>query len=193
MDQHGLHRELEYKLLEQKKDYAAFQKTYVARNKVKNSKYPKRSTVEDLHWQYDFQVTKEFFLEQEGLRIRFTIDGEEGMPYMFGYHPAFRLTDQFKGVDTGKETISLDRIMAAGSRALEVANKESVILSDETSLALHSTGFGHFMLWTEVPNMLCIEPITFYPYAVAQRELQQGFRFLSGPAQFEFTMIPHGE
>jgi len=43
------------------------------------------------------------------------------------------------------------------------------------------------MLWTEVPNLvcICIEPIMFYPYAVAQENLAKGFMFLKDkPATF---------
>lgn len=34
------------------------------------------------------------------------------------------------------------------------------------------------MLWSPVENMICIEPITFYPYAVDQAFLQEGFMYL---------------
>ena len=79
-----------------------------------------------------------------------------------------------------------------GSRALEVPNCEDIILKDgETRLQIKAKGFGNFMLWTEVPNMVCIEPITFYPYAVEPKNLHEGFRYLDNKAQtFKVTLIP---
>jgi hypothetical protein len=47
------------------------------------------------------------------------------------------------------------------------------------------------MLWTEVPNMICIEPITFYPYAVDQMQLHDGFDYLTDEDRnFKVTLIP---
>ena len=70
--------------------------------------------------------------------------------------------------------------MAVGSRALQVPNESSIILKDQLELTIKTEGFEHFMLWTEVPNMICIEPITFYPYAVEQANLDTGFLYLEG-------------
>lgn len=192
LDQHGLFRELDYELLERTEDSAVFLKSYEAGTQVKNSKYPEKSTEAYLSWPYDFRVRKEFVLDDESLRIHFHIDGEDEMPYMFGYHPAFRLEGPGTSIDTGQSIISLDEVLQAGSRALEVPSCESVILRDKKSLAIDTKGFGHFMLWTEVPNMICIEPITFYPYAVKQEDLHKGFDYLEKPARFEMRITPHG-
>jgi len=65
------------------------------------------------------------------------------------------------------------------------SQKISITLHDKRSVKLKSSGFNHFMCWTEVPNMVCIEPITFYPYAVKQEELHQGFdRVVEGGKEF---------
>ncbi len=85
----------------------------------------------------------------------------------------------------------LDSILAAGSRALEVADCQSVILKDQKKLSIKTEGFNHFMLWTEVRNMICIEPITFYPYAVDQMQLHDGFDYLTDEDRnFKVTLIP---
>ena len=68
--------------------------------------------------------------------------------------------------------------MAVGSRAFKVIGYEEVILKDKNELRIRTEGFGNFMLWTEVPNMICIEPITFYPYDVEQKNLHEGFQSL---------------
>mgnify|MGYP003675356725 CR=1 FL=1 len=70
-------------------------------------------------------------------------------------------------------------------------NTDVITLKDEKSLQIISEGFSHFMLWTEVPNMVCIEPITFYPYAVEQDNLEEGFMVLKKePAIFTVTLKP---
>lgn len=185
-DQHGLLRELAYELISNDSTSAIYQKNYRANTKVRNSKYPKKSTAEELSWPYDFSFQKLFVLSEDGLEISFKIDGEEGMPFMLGYHPAFKLHTANPLIETNGNTISLQEVLAVGSRALQVADCEKIVLSDKRSLSISTEGFGNFMLWTEVVNMVCIEPITFYPYAVGQDELNTGFEFLgNGPKAFK--------
>lgn len=179
-DQHGLLRELEYELLEATQTKAVFEKRYQANTEVKNSKFPEKSTEETLSWPYDFKFLKSYYLNENGLEIHFEIDGEEGMPFMLGYHPAFNLTSGNPKITAQENDISIPEVMAVGSRALLVPNQTSIILTDKMQLTIKTEGFDNFMLWTEVANMVCIEPITFYPYAVAQTELHNGFQFING-------------
>ncbi|SHG91269.1 aldose epimerase family protein [Flagellimonas flava] len=178
-DQHGLLRELDY-VLEDKSDvHVVFSKTYVAGTKVKNSKFPAKSTEEWLSWPYSFSFTKRFDLTENQLEISFSISGVVGMPFMLGYHPAFKIhTDTPIILASGKE-ITLDEVLAVGSRALQVEDCELITLKDKRNIHIKTEGFGHFMCWTEVRNMVCIEPISFYPYAVAQKNLHEGFLELS--------------
>ena len=54
-----------------------------------------------------------------------------------------------------------------------------------------SKGFDNFMLWTEVPNMVCIEPITAYPYT-GKNILGKGlFKSSSGLDSFEVVIQPY--
>ena len=98
------------------------------------------------------------------------------MPFMLGYHPAFKLTSERASIKTAERTIALQEVLDVGSRALPVMDCNSLTLVDVGELIIKTEGFGNFMLWTEVPNMLCIEPITFYPYAVSQKKLHSGFQ-----------------
>ncbi|MGY8914615.1 MAG: aldose 1-epimerase, partial [Flavobacteriales bacterium] len=67
----------------------------------------------------------------------------------------------------------------------------SITLNDRKKLTITTQGFGSFMLWTEVPNMVCIEPITFYPYAVTQQRLAAGFQELGNDSKVcTVTLIP---
>lgn len=188
-DQHGLLRELKYELIDATETRAVFQKTYTANTPVKNTKYPEKSTEEWLKWPYDFKFQKQFSLKEKELHIEFIITGPEGMPYMLGYHPAFKIHSENPIVKTDKKEITLPEILAVGSRAYEVANCTKITLEDQKKLEIYTEGFSHFMLWTEVNNMLCIEPISFYPYAVEQKNLHTGFRqLINEPARFKVTL-----
>ncbi len=177
-DQHGLLRELEYKLHSQTDDSVVFVKYYKAGTPIKNSKYPDKSPKQWLMWPYSFGFEKSFSLKDTTLEITFTISGERDMPFMLGYHPAFKLHSDTPTIKTNQLEISLDEVLEVGSRALQVENCTSITLKDEKEMTIETEGFGHFMCWTEVRNMVCIEPISFYPYAVSQRDLYRGFQHL---------------
>lgn len=182
-DQHGLLRELDYELTSQTETRAIFQKTYKARTPVLNSKYPEKSNKQYLFWTYDFLFEKKFELTADRLEITFTISGERDTPFMLGYHPAFKLYSENPEIVANGKSISLPDILAVGSRALQVEGCNSILLKDQRQMSIKTEGFESFMLWTEVPNMVCIEPITFYPYAVEQKNLDEGFRFLKDKPQ----------
>jgi len=190
-DQHGLLRELKYETVSKTKTSAVFLKTYKSGTVIKNSKYPEKSTAQWLVWPFDFQFRKAFALTKKGLEITFIVSGERDMPFMLGYHPAFKLYSENPIITTTNETISLDQVLSVGSRALEVADCDSIVLNDEKNLTLKTEGFGNFMLWTEVPNMICIEPITFYPYNTEQMRLHEGFEYLgAAKKEFKVQIIP---
>lgn len=190
-DQHGLLRELDYELLSSTDTTAQFVKTYKAGTVIKNSKFPDKSTAQLLIWPFSFQFFKSFKLTDKELEISFRISGEKDMPFMLGYHPAFKIHSDSPLIIAADQKITLNSILDAGSRAFEVGNCQSVVLKDEKELKIKTEGFGHFMLWSEVSNMICIEPITFYPYGVEQMQLHEGFDFLSDKDRnFKVTLIP---
>ena len=190
-DQHGLLREMNYTVTDSNSSKAVFTKKYSANTKVLNSKYPAKSTAEKLSWPYDFEFNKTFELKDNELVITFTISGDEGMPFMLGYHPAFMLHSKNPIISVGHKDISINEVLAVGSRALYVPDASMIRLKDEQELQITTEGFRHFMLWTEVPNMVCIEPITFYPYAVEQKNLADGFMYLTNrPSDFKVVLKP---
>ncbi|MGB5555264.1 MAG: aldose 1-epimerase [Flavobacteriaceae bacterium] len=190
-DQHGLLRELNYELINVSKTIASYQKKYTGGTKVPNSKYPEKSSAKELFWPYDFQFTKHYELHKGHLEITFEISGEKGMPFMIGYHPAFKLRIDTPSLLTADREIALSEILAVGSRAMHLPNCSEVILRDQKNLKITTDGFGEFMLWTEVPNMVCIEPISFYPYAVSQDNLDEGFQQLENlNSRFKVLISP---
>ncbi len=191
-DQHGLLRQFAYTRTTTNAFSAVFEKRYKAGTPIKNTKFPKKSTEEWMSWPYDFVFRKTFGLGDKGLEIRFEITGEVGMPFMLGYHPAFKLHSENPIIQTNTRKITLPEVLAVGSRALEVPNCEEITLLDEQHLTLKTKGFGHFMCWTEVKNMICIEPITYYPYQLEQHQLHQGFQQLDGDGTFYVFLEPKG-
>ena len=183
-DQHGLLREMAYTCIEQSRTKAVFEKRYIANSVVRNSKFPIKSTEDFLSWPYDFRFRKTVELDADGLAVSFGVSAEKGMPFMLGYHPAFELkTAQPTIVASDGRSVALADVLAVGNRALLVETCNLITLNDEKSIKLTSEGFNHFMCWTEVSNMVCIEPITFYPYAVSQDKLHEGFDEISGNEQ----------
>ncbi|OLT60132.1 aldose epimerase [Moorena bouillonii] len=189
-DQHGHLRQFAYTLISSSATEAVFKKTYKAGTPIKNSKYPSKSSEEWLAWPYSFEFEKHFKLCDGFLEIKFVISGDDGMPFMLGYHPAFKLYTNRPVIKTNTREITLDEVLAVGSRALQVADHDTLTLKDEKEITIKTKGFGHFMCWTEVKNMVCIEPITFYPYAVAQKDLNKGFQYLEGTSILEVSLHP---
>ncbi|MBE0422688.1 MAG: aldose 1-epimerase [Lutibacter sp.] len=193
-DQHGLLRELSYTLMESGENFAVFQKDYAANTIVKNSKFPEKSPEEKLSWPYDFRFKKLYELSNDSLKITFEIEAEKGMPFMLGYHPAFKLSgDKGEICKTKTQEVSLQKIMDGGSTAFPFFNTQEIklIKNKGYNISIKTKGFDNFMLWTEVPNMLCIEPITAYPYTEGEPPLSEKLiKISTGKDSFEVVIAP---
>ena len=116
------------------------------------------------------------------------------MPFMLGYHPAFKLSGQHTEiVESGSKQISLQDILDVGSIAFPALNTDelSLIKQDGYHIKIATKGFNNFMLWTEVPNMVCIEPITAYPYTGEKALGENLFRKCSDMDVFEVLIKPY--
>ncbi|NNK31004.1 MAG: aldose 1-epimerase [Flavobacteriaceae bacterium] len=190
-DQHGLLRELIYQPVASSENSASYIKSYIAGTVIKNSKYPDKSPMQYLIWPYSFELTKKFELNDQGLTISFELSGDLDMPYMLGYHPAFNLLTDKPVVQAGELEISLDEVIQAGGKAFEIPEAREIILYDQCRIHVKTNGFDNFMLWTEVPNMLCIEPVTYYPYTRPQQFLHEGFDYLGRDGKlYSVNIIP---
>lgn len=192
-DQHGLLRELDYTILHQDDTSFAFKKKYAAYTAIENSKYPDKSTVRLVSWPYSFSFQKKIELKNEALKISFEIRTEKGMPFMLGYHPAFMLQGNLDEiVTTKKEKISIPSIINGGNTAYPILNTDEVKLIKKSgyNLSIKTKGFNDFMLWTEVSNMLCIEPITAYPYTGYELLSKELFNTSNGVDIFEVQITP---
>lgn len=187
LDQHGLLREFEYVLLKNDQKSAFFLKEYQKNKFLNNRKFPNKSTEEHIFWPYDFSFEKKFNLTNDSLEIFFEIDSEKNMPFMFGYHPAFELSgSENEIIYTETKNITLQDIFNVGSDAFPVLNTNEIIVEHSTknNLKISTTGFDHFMLWTEVTTMLCIEPITHFPELSTQKYSEENMYLSSGKEFF---------
>jgi len=191
-DQHGLLREMNYEALHCTENEAFFVKHYKADTKIRNSKFPNNSTLEFMWWPYDFSFTKSFHLSNDFLEVRFEFESDEEMPFMLGYHPAFKLdgakTEKFK---VGDEVFSFESVMKVGDRAFPLLNCSEILMIKDTgySIQIKTTGFDNFMLWSPVANMVCIEPISQYP-SLEQAYSEKNMRILREKEVFSVKIVP---
>ena len=192
-DQHGLLRELDYTILHQDDTSFVFKKKYAAYTAIENSKYPDKSTVRLVSWPYSFNFQKKFDLKNDALKISFEIRAEKGMPFMFGYHPAFMLQGNLDEIIVfNNQPVSIPAIIKGGNTAYPILNSDEIQLIKKSgyNLSIKTTGFNNFMLWTPVPNMLCIEPITTYPYTEGSLLSKELFNSSNGIDNFELEITP---
>ncbi len=194
LDQHGLLRELPYTVNEASDTEVVLEKSYTAGTPIQNSKFPERSQLRMQIWPYDFQFTKRISLHLDRVEVSFEVRGEKDMPFMLGYHPAFAIRSKKAGVLAGDQAFDMDAIMGVGDRALHVPDCRNIRLEDgQKNLQLRTDGFQSFMLWSPDPGMLCIEPITFYPYDAGTGKLHEGFTHLGAESQhFLLTILLEG-
>jgi len=192
-DQHGLLRELQYAVKNQTGNSCSFIKKYAAYTAVENSKYPEKSTARLLSWPYSFSFIKSIELTNDSLKITFEVIAEKGMPFMLGYHPAFMLNGKLDEIiKTEKQEVTIPKIMKGGSTAFPILNTSTISLIKKTgiNISIKTEGFHNFMLWTEVNNMLCIEPITAYPYTGGKMLSKELFTISNGTDTFKVEIIP---
>jgi len=193
-DQHGLLRELSYDVLNQTAATIDYIKKYDKNTSVANSKYPEKSTKQTVFWPYSFEFKKKFRLTDEALSILFEINGEVGMPFMLGYHPAFKLSGKHTEIfKSATKQMTLQDILDVGSIAFPALDTDeiSLIKKEGYHINISTRGFNNFMLWTEVPNMVCIEPITAYPYTGEKALGENLFRKCTGMDNFEVVIKPY--
>lgn len=174
-DQHGILRELRYTCILKQDHIATFEKTYTAETAILNSKYPLKSDQKWLSWPYDFTFTKTFVLGENGLTVSFEIKAPIGMPFMLGYHPAFKLYGDSAQINANNYNVSLQEVLDAGASAYVLKNATAIHVKSNYDLELTTKGFPHMMLWSPTTNMMCVEPITWYPYAIPQQPILNGF------------------
>ncbi len=140
-----------------------------------------------LLWRHPFRLTKEIYFNPglQEVTIDFMVQnlGKEPMPYMVGWHPAFRLQGHqeaavFKAYASQqatepKHTYSFGDILEAskgdGELQLDGISRIEYAQTDNdpsNGFVLCSPTFKKMMLWTpyNLSGMFCIEPTTHFPH-----------------------------
>jgi len=110
---------------------------------------------------------------------------------MLGYHPAFLLSNFGKETFVAKGvTYTLEDVYKAGSNAFPILNTNTILLKNigKKDIQISTTGFDNFMLWTEVNNMVCIEPITQYTSYTNQKFSEENMSLSSGENTFSVAL-----
>jgi len=191
--QHGFLRELKYNLLENSKTKAVLKKTYKANTQINNSGFPENSNEPYTFWSYNFTFTKSFELFDDFLLIQFELKSEKGMPFMFGYHPAFKLSGNLdEAIQIKKKKITIKDVIQKGGAAYPFfdVNEITLIKKEGQNIQIKTKGFDNIMFWTEVDNMICLEPITQYPNLKTHSYSSKNMRISRGKELFSVVITP---
>jgi len=194
-DQHGFLRELDYQLIEHVSDKLVYVIKYKANTKIRNNRFPESSKEEFVFWPFDFAFKKTFELTNKSLKIVFEITSDEGMPFMLGYHPAFKLLgDKTEYCLVGSKKVTIQEVIDKGGPSFPFFDLEEISLIKEVgyNVKVKASGFKNMMLWTEFDNMICIEPITHYPDLEKQKYSEKNLRISTGSEIFFTEIIPFG-
>ncbi|MFP4402239.1 MAG: aldose 1-epimerase [Candidatus Nanoarchaeia archaeon] len=191
LDQHGIARVLNYQNTFSSQTSATYVMKYEKNSQYKNPKHNNDSTrPENMFWPYSFKLTKTFNLTNKSLQINFQITRDDLMPFMFGYHPAFKLSDTMQEyIEINNKNVPLRDIMETGNEAYKIENCRNAILRtrDEKNVDVEvsTQGFDNLMLWAPSEHMVCIEPITHLP--MPQKPIN--FNEIPSSKNSEFSVI----
>jgi FMN phosphatase YigB (HAD superfamily)/CTP:phosphocholine cytidylyltransferase-like protein len=170
LDQHGLTRNFGFEVVEKKEDYLKMRQDYTANTPIPNAKFSSDSERPPyLTWPFSYTLEEEIKVEKDQVTITFTVINNSNlvMPYMLGWHPAFKVDSSGKFEVEGKYFTLSDVISASQNMALFLPNANSITYTSRkhNGITVTSTGYGKAMLWcpNEDAGMCCIEPVTHLP------------------------------
>lgn len=199
LDQHGIARLINFELNQKTSQSLKYSRVYKENTNLNNPKASNNnSNPKEVFWPYNFEMNKTFNLTDEELIIEFEIMCEEAMPYMFGYHPAFKLSgnkNEFVSISgngflSKSKNVSYNQIEQKENTAYQVkniSNSELVRPDKELKIEIKTKGFNNMMFWTNHSSMLCVEPITHLPYPTTTTYF--GNKIL-GPKKYKVTITP---
>jgi hypothetical protein len=172
MDQHGIARVLPFEIKNQTEDSILLVQRYGSSTLVDNPKHKKDSThPELLEWPFSYTIEKKIELREKKIVVTLTVTNLsfKAMPYMFGWHPAFKVLGSPEGtkITANNKEYSLKEIVKVSQEDMAVVlfGGEKVTYKDDNlgkGFELVSSGFGNVMLGSpnEEDRMFFIEPIS---------------------------------
>jgi galactose mutarotase-like enzyme len=184
MQQHGLSRHAEWRLLKATDTKASFLQVYYANTVINSEKGPSS-------FPFSYTFKKTYAVKEDALVVKFRIENlsEKAMPFAFGYHPAFRREEEMS-ILSGGQVYSTTYVQNSEGNALLVRNSNEAIcfVSGQERFAI-KTNLKHIQLWCpEGQHLIAIEPITAPSSKNYQGELKNkpGYRLLNPEETAEF-------
>lgn len=170
---HGISQFLEFKETRKEGAYVEFIQHYDGKTPLKNPEYKKnRNCPECLEWPFEFEIKKSIKLREGELRvgIYLTNKSKKDMPYMLGFHPAFKVlgNPNFGAFVESKKKYALEEIVkdsdTVGAFFMKGIN-HIFYKNDDKTIEVLSKNFDDMMIWSPGMNsgMFCIEPLTNLP------------------------------
>ena len=182
LDQHGLTRCFPFHLAAKKADYIKLVQEYQSNTPIINAKYEfGKNRPQYLHWPFSYLLEKEIIVDAQEVKVIFSITNntEKNMPYMFGWHPAFKIMgDKQLGIfEINEQTYTLGEVIKASQEnmAMQVKGANVVTYTNKETnygITVSSVGYGNAMLWcpSNGSSMFCIEPVTNLPLPEQSQE-----------------------
>jgi galactose mutarotase-like enzyme len=176
-DIHGISNAIEFVTENQKSNSVQLVQRYDGVTPIKNPNYKPRSACpEYLEWPFKYELRKSIELTETGIKISISLTNKSSidMPYMLGFHPAFRTLGKVHTavfVELSGESYTLEEVIKEsieGNGALFLKGVERLSYentSTKKGFEFVSGNFNNIMMWSpgKDSGMFCIEPITNLP------------------------------
>lgn len=181
-DQHGISRVIGYSCKESSLVHASFSQKHDSMMSYPNPKFKEGSSnPRFISWPFSYEIEKHLELAADSLKATFTItnDSDKDMPFMFGWHPAFKVygdtSDNLFFVDD--KIYGLDAVVreSKANNALKIAGADKVVFENKktgVAIEINAHNFGSFMIWSpdNDAGMVCIEPVTHLPVSLDEQD-----------------------
>lgn len=199
MEQHGISRSLKWKSRESGCDmhqnpYLRFVQEHEG-GRILNQRFSEENIrPEYLEWPFMYKLEKSFVLKKDCLETHFIVrnNSRRDMPYMLGWHPAFKGTEgslQFNDKETTLEELA--KATEKGGMAIEGLMSIRHTRKEGRGFELKNLkGFRHMILWSKghESEMFCAEPVTHLP-----KKGRQDYFTLKQGQEPEFELLKPGE
>jgi 3-deoxy-D-manno-octulosonate 8-phosphate phosphatase KdsC-like HAD superfamily phosphatase/dTDP-glucose pyrophosphorylase/galactose mutarotase-like enzyme len=168
LDQHGLARNIPFKVHSKKSNYLKLIQKYSSNTLIKNQKFEaENGHPKFLSWPFSFVLEKEIEIIDDHVYIRFSIENksQQEMPFMLGWHPAFKILKEGEFSIADKK-FSLNDVLEGSKQIALFAQGDTLEYSNgKKKIVVNAKGFGKMILWSpgRETGMCCIEPVTHLP------------------------------
>lgn len=191
MDQHGISRYIPFRIASISRKSISLIQEYVSDTQIINLKYSKTEDnghPETISWPYSFSIEKNISLHSiknhddfagysgfVDIEFHITNKSENIMPFMFGFHPAFRTYGNEGNIiiehgDSAKD-IPFDGFLGKDITLFNRNTGDIFFRNSKIHFRMHHT-FGNTMVWSPkgAAEIICIEPVTCLPKTLENAE-----------------------